>query len=62
MLPTLGNHELYFDHDKASRNYVLAYPMLQGHRFYSALMGPVEVISLDMNSPTEPRSELPTRQ
>jgi hypothetical protein len=57
VLPSIGNHELYFDHDKALANYMQAYPMLHGHRYYSALMGNVEVISLDMNSPTEPRSE-----
>lgn len=57
VLPTLGNHELYFEYDKGLRNYLQAYPMLEGHRFYSAVMGPVEVISLDMNSPTMARSE-----
>lgn len=56
-LPTIGNHELRDNPDVGIRNYLNNFPELQRHRFYSALCGPVEVISLDMNSPLGRASE-----
>jgi hypothetical protein len=56
VFPTMGNHELYHDRDKGIANYLANYPMLEGHRYYSALLGPVEVLSLDMNQAVAARS------
>lgn len=56
VLPTMGNHEIYMDREKGIANYLENYPQLEGHRYYSALLGPVEVMALDMNSPVGPRS------
>jgi acid phosphatase type 7 len=50
-LPTIGNHELKGNHDRAVANYLQNFPDIKGHRYYSILMGSVEVISLDMSSP-----------
>jgi hypothetical protein len=50
-LPTIGNHEVRGDNAKGIANYLQNFPGIQGHRFYSVLMGSVEVISLDMTSP-----------
>jgi hypothetical protein len=49
-LPTLGNHETYGGIDKGIANYLDNFPQIERHRFYSALLGNVEVISLDMNT------------
>ena len=49
-LPTIGNHEVRGDHDKGIANYLKNFPGIAGHRYYSVLMGSVEVISLDMTS------------
>ncbi len=57
VFPTLGNHEIYYDHAKGIANYLKNYPNIDGHRYYSALLGSVEVISLDMNLPVAPRSD-----
>ena len=57
VLPTIGNHEIFHDRDKGIVNYLNNYPLVEGHRWYSALLGSVEVISLDMSSPVGPRSE-----
>ena len=57
VFPTMGNHEIYHDKEKGVANYLSNYPQLQGHRYYSALLGSVEVLSLDMNSSVGPRSE-----
>jgi hypothetical protein len=57
VLPTMGNHEIYHDRDKGIANYLENFPEIQGHRYYSALLGSVEVISLDMNSPVGPHSD-----
>ncbi len=51
-LPTTGNHEVRGDPGKGIANYFANFPATGGHRYYSALMGSVEVISLDMTSPS----------
>lgn len=51
-LPTIGNHEVKGDHDKGIANYLRNFPGIAGHRYYSVLLGSVEVISLDMTSPS----------
>lgn len=51
-LPTIGNHEVLGGHDRGIANYLANFPGIQGHRYYSVLMGSVEVISLDMTSPS----------
>jgi hypothetical protein len=51
-LPTMGNHEVRGEHQKGIENYLQNFPGIQGHRYYSVLMGSVEVISLDMTSPS----------
>jgi hypothetical protein len=50
-LPTIGNHEVRGGPQKGFANYFQNFPAIKGHRFYSVLMGSVEVISLDMTSP-----------
>jgi len=57
IFPTLGNHEIYNDHAKGIANYLHNFPGIDGHRYYSALLGSVEVISLDMNLPVGPHSD-----
>jgi Calcineurin-like phosphoesterase len=47
VLPTLGNHETYGNIEQGIANYLNAYPQIHGHLYYSALLGSVEVISLD---------------
>ncbi|WP_348261407.1 metallophosphoesterase [Telmatobacter sp. DSM 110680] len=49
-LPTMGNHEVRTDIHKGIANYLKNFPGIQNHRYYSVLMGSVEVISLDMTS------------
>lgn len=49
-LPTIGNHEVRGGNEKGIANYLRNFPGIKGHRFYSVLMGSVEVISLDMTS------------
>ncbi len=56
-LPTIGNHEVRDNADAGINNYLDNFPAIQRHRHYSALCGPVEVISLDMNSPLGRASE-----
>lgn len=51
-LPTIGNHEVRGGDQKGIANYLKNFPGIQGHRFYSVLMGSVEVISLDMTLPS----------
>lgn len=46
-LPTTGNHEIYGGAEHGIVNYLKNFPVLNGHRYYSALLGNVEVISLD---------------
>jgi len=57
VFPTLGNHEIYYDHAKGIANYLKNYPGIDGHRYYSALLGSVEILSLDMNLTVAPRSD-----
>ena len=57
VLPTIGNHETYGGPEKGIANYMHAYPQIRGHRYYSALLGPVEVISLDGTSMITKNSE-----
>lgn len=52
VLPTIGNHEVHGGVQQGIANYLENYPGLKGHRYYSVLMGSVEVISLDMTSPS----------
>ena len=52
VLPTIGNHEVRGGVEKGIANFLQNYPGLKGHRYYSVLMGSVEVISLDMTSPS----------
>ena len=51
-LPTIGNHEVRGGLDSGIANYLKNFPDIKGHRYYSVLMGSVEVISLDMTSPS----------
>lgn len=46
-LPATGNHEVRGDRVKGINNYLANFPSIARHRYYSALLGPVEVISLD---------------
>ena len=57
VFPTMGNHEIYHDREKGIANYLDNYPMLERHRYYSAVLGSVEVLSLDMTEPVSARSE-----
>ncbi len=57
VFPTMGNHEIYHDKAKGVANYLNNYPELKGHRWYSALLGSIEVLSLDMNSQVGPHSD-----
>jgi hypothetical protein len=51
-LPTIGNHEVRGGNEQGIANYLQNFPGIEGHRYYSALMGSVEVLSLDMTSPS----------
>ncbi len=51
-LPAPGNHEIRGDKDKGIANYLANFPAIAKHRYYSALLGSVEVISLDCTMPT----------
>lgn len=57
VFPTIGNHEIKGDPVKGAANYLANFPQIQGHRYYSAVLGSVEVISLDMILPANPHSE-----
>jgi len=57
VFPTLGNHEVYFQVKAGVENYMRNFPGIEGHRFYSAVLGPVEVISMDMNLPGDWQSD-----
>jgi hypothetical protein len=50
ILPTTGNHEVYGGWEQGISNYLDHFPEIERHRNYSALVGNVEVISMDMNS------------
>lgn len=60
VLPTIGNHEVRGGVQKGIANFLANYPGIKGHRYYSVLMGSVEVISLDMTSPSGGTSEQAT--
>jgi acid phosphatase type 7 len=49
-LPTLGNHEIYGGAAQGIANYFQNFSEIEGHRYYSALLGSIEVISLDCTS------------
>jgi hypothetical protein len=57
IFPTMGNHEITHEREKGIANYLDNYPMLERHRYYSAVLGSVEVLSLDMTEGVSPRSE-----
>lgn len=57
VLPAIGNHELYGSVERGLANYFHAYPQLRDHRYYSALLGSVEVISLDCTTSTDKTGE-----
>lgn len=50
VLPTTGNHEIYGGATQGIANYLKNFPAIADHRYYSALLGNVEVISLDCTS------------
>ena len=50
VLPTTGNHEVYGGAKQGIANYLKNFPEIEDHRYYSALLGNVEVISLDCTS------------
>jgi hypothetical protein len=52
VLPATGNHEMYGGAKQGTANYIENFPEIAGHLYYSALLGSVEVISLDCNSGT----------
>ncbi|HEY3628963.1 MAG TPA: metallophosphoesterase [Terracidiphilus sp.] len=59
-LPATGNHEIRGDRIKGINNYLANFPSIGKHRYYSALLGSVEVISLDCSmasTPTSPQSK-----
>jgi len=58
--PTMGNHELKGNPDQGIANYLKYFPEIEGHRYYSVLMGSVEVISLDMTTPSGGTSQQAT--
>jgi len=50
-LPTTGNHETYGGAAQGIVNYLANFPQIENRRYYSALLGNVEVISLDCTLP-----------
>jgi acid phosphatase type 7 len=57
VFPTMGNHEIYYDKELGIANFLKNYPDLKGHLYYSALLGSVEVLSLNMTAPVGPHSD-----
>jgi hypothetical protein len=55
-LPTTGNHEIRGDRARGISNYLANFPAIANHRYYSALLGTVEVISLDCTMAATPSS------
>jgi hypothetical protein len=51
-LPAPGNHEIRGDRNVGIANYLANFPAVAKHRYYSALLGSVEVISMDSTLPT----------
>jgi acid phosphatase type 7 len=52
LLPTTGNHEIKGDRIAGIANYLANFPAIAKHRYYSAVLGSAEVISLDCTLPT----------
>ncbi len=50
VFPTIGNHEGLTDPRKGIANYLAAYPQLDGHRWYSARLGNIYLITLDSST------------
>jgi len=55
-LPTTGNHEMKGGPVAGVNNYLANFPAIARHRYYSALLGSVEVISLDCTLSSTPTS------
>ena len=55
-LPATGNHEIRGDRVKGINNYLANFPAISKHRYYSALLGNLEVISLDCTMASTPSS------
>lgn len=55
-LPTTGNHEIKGDRVSGINNYLANFPAIAKHRYYSALLGSVEVLSLDSTMASTPTS------
>ncbi len=58
-LPVMGNHEINGGKEEGIVNYLKNFPEIDGNRYYSALLGNVEVIGLDCISgagPTTPQA------
>ena len=55
-LPTTGNHEVRGEYASGIKNYLANFPEIANHRYYSALLGNVEVISLDCTMSSAPSS------
>lgn len=55
-LPATGNHEVKGDPKIGIANYLANFPDIARHRYYSALLGSVEVISLDCTLSSTPSS------
>ena len=51
-LPAPGNHEIRGDRNVGIAHYLDNFPAVARHRYYSALLGSVEVISMDSTIPT----------
>jgi len=51
-LPAPGNHEFRGDKNVGIANYLANFPAIAKHRYYSAILGSVEVISMDSALPT----------
>lgn len=56
VLPTTGNHEVNNNAAQGIANYLKNFPQIAGHRYYSALLGSVEVIALDCTAETGAKS------
>lgn len=56
LLPATGNHEIRGDRARGISNYLANFPSIDKHRYYSALLGNVEVISLDCTMAATPSS------
>ena len=55
-LPATGNHEIRGDRVRGINNYLANFPSIGKHRYYSALLANVEVISLDCTMAATPSS------